>query len=113
MLWKEGTDIQFKSCSHSYIDIVVHGEGKGSSWRIFDFYERPNMSKRQSCWQLIKALHAQCEVPWVVCGDFNEILHPNEKLGWRERDANQIRSFRDVLNRCGLVDLGFVGQKYT
>ena len=29
MLWKEGTDIWFKSCSHSHIDVVVHGEGKG------------------------------------------------------------------------------------
>ena len=49
----------------------------------------------------------------MVYGDFNEILHPNGKLGWRERDANQIRNFRDVFSRCGLVDLGFVGKKFT
>ena len=79
----------------------------------FRFYGHLDMSKRQSSWQLIETLHAQCGMPWVVYGDFNEILHPNGKLGWRERDANQIRNFRDVLSRCGLVDLGFVGQKYT
>ena len=38
---------------------------------------------------------------------------PNEKLGWKERDANQIKDFHDVLSRCGLVDLGFMGQKFT
>ena len=81
MLWREGTDIQFKSCLHSHIDVVVHGKGKDGPWRISGFYEHPNMSKRQSSWQLIEALHAQCGMPWVVCGDFNEILHPNEKLG--------------------------------
>ena len=113
MLWREGTDIRFKSCSHLHIDVVVHGESKGGPWRISGFYGHPDTSKRQSSWQLIEALHAQSEMPWVVCGDFNEILHPNEKLGWRERDANQIRSFREVLSRCGLVDLGFVGQKIT
>ena len=79
----------------------------------FRFYGHLDMSKRQSSWQLIETLHAQCGMPWVVYGDFNEILHPNGKLGWRERVANQIRNFRDVLSRCGLVDLGFVGQKYT
>ena len=37
MLWREGTDIWFKSCSHSHIDVIVHGEGKGDSWRISGF----------------------------------------------------------------------------
>ena len=27
MLWREGVDVRFKSCSHSYIDVVVHGVG--------------------------------------------------------------------------------------
>ena len=113
MLWREGTDIRFKSCLHTHFDVVVHGESKNGPWRISGFYGHPDTSKRQSSWQLIEALYAQCSMPWVVCGDFNEILHPDEKLGWRERDANQIRDFRDVLSRCGLVDLGFVGQKFT
>ena len=58
MLWREGTDIRFKSCSHLHIDVVVHGEGKDGPWRISGFYEHPNTSKRQSSWQLIEALHA-------------------------------------------------------
>ena len=29
LLWREGTDIRFKSCSHSHIDVVVHGVGNG------------------------------------------------------------------------------------
>ena len=37
MLWREGTDIWFKSCSHWHIDVIVHGEGKGNLWRIFGF----------------------------------------------------------------------------
>ena len=26
MIWKEGSNIRFKSCSKSHIDVVVHGE---------------------------------------------------------------------------------------
>lgn len=73
------------------------------------FFGHPGTNKRQSSWQLIEALHAQCVMPWVVYGDFNKILHLNEKLGWKERDANQIREFRENLSKCGLVHLGFVG----
>ena len=49
----------------------------------------------------------------MVLGDFNEILYSNEKLGGAVREAKQMADFRDCLNRCGLVDLGFIGQKYT
>lgn len=52
-------------------------------------------------------------MPWVAFGDFNEILYSNEKLGEADREAKQMEAFRDSLNRCGLVDLGFVGQKFT
>nr|POF06371.1 hypothetical protein CFP56_59434 [Quercus suber]POF10146.1 hypothetical protein CFP56_77127 [Quercus suber] len=52
-------------------------------------------------------------MPWVVCGDFNEILHLDEKTGWKECDVDQIKEFREVLSRCGLFDLGFVGQRFT
>lgn len=46
---------------------------------------------------------------WVVFGDFNEITHQHEKLGWMERDVNQMVGFRECLSKCGLFDLGFVG----
>ncbi|KAL4652321.1 hypothetical protein ACB092_01G224700 [Castanea dentata] len=84
MLWREGTNIRFKSCLHSHIDVVVHSEGKGGPWRIIGFYGHPETSKRQSSWQLLDSLNTQCMMSWLVCGDFNEILHPDEKMGWRE-----------------------------
>ena len=52
-------------------------------------------------------------MPWVVFGDFNEILSFDEKLGWLDRDARQLEGFRECLSNCGLFDLGFVGQRFT
>lgn len=46
---------------------------------------------------------------WVVFGDFNEMTHLDEKLGWMDRDADQMRVFKECLNQCGLSDLGFMG----
>ena len=77
------------------------------------FYGQPDSGKRHISWKLIKALKKQCDMPWVIFGDFNEITHSNEKLGWLERDANQMRVFRECLDNCGLTDLGFVGQRFT
>ena len=57
---------------------------------------------RSQSWNLIKSLKRQCDMPWVIFGDFNEIVHPDEKLGWLDRDARQIEGFRDCLSECGL-----------
>ena len=37
MIWSEGVDVTFMSCSHSHIDVVVHGEGGASPWRATGF----------------------------------------------------------------------------
>ena len=52
-------------------------------------------------------------MPWVVCGDFNEIMQSDEKLGWLDRDARQMKVFRECLSDYGLIDLGFVGRRFT
>ena len=105
--------IDFKSCSNSHINVVVCDSPSSKPWRATGFYGHPNTNKRYISWHLLDSLSTQCNLPWVVLGDFNEILYSNEKLGGAMREAKQMEDFRDCLNRCGLVDLGFIRQKYT
>ena len=113
MLWKEGMVVHFKSYSNSHIDVVVMEEDGGSPWRATGFYRHPDAGMRYSSWDLLKTHHSQAKMLWVVFGDINEIVHLEEKLGWKEREAYQMEVFRAVLSVCGLSNLGFVGQRYT
>ena len=113
MIWKEGIDTRFKSYSNSHIDVVVYDEKGQNPWRATGFYGHPDARKRHISWSLLETLKKQCDLSWVVFGDFNKITHPDEKLGWADRDANQMRKFRDCLSVCGLHDLGFMGSRFT
>lgn len=53
-------------------------------------------------------LHGQ-HLPWCCMGDFNELLHTEEKKGGRIMPHNQMQAFRDALDYCGFVDFGFTG----
>ena len=112
MLWKEGMNVRFKSCSNSHIDIEVYENPSSSPWHATSFYGQPDVTKRTISWELLEVLKVQNHFPWIVFGDFNKISHPYEKLGGLNRDTRKMREFRDCLNRCGLFNLGFVGQRY-
>lgn len=113
LLWREGTDVRFKSCSNSHIDVEIHENSSSTPWRATGFYGQPDAAQRFTSWQLLEVLSGQSHLPWVVFSDFNEINHYDKKLGWPERDGGQMREFRECLSRCGLISLGFTGQRYT
>lgn len=49
----------------------------------------------------------------MCASDFNEILLFLEKLGGAPRSETVMREFREVVNDCGFMDLGYVGKKFT
>lgn len=44
-------------------------------------------------------------LPWLVGGDFNEILFASEKIGGATRSLTAMQNFSDTLDRGGLIDL--------
>ncbi|KAH0712446.1 hypothetical protein KY289_008405 [Solanum tuberosum] len=50
---------------------------------------------------------------WQIGGDVNEVLHAKENLGGASINNSLIDHLRNCLNKCGIVDLGYKGCKYT
>ena len=64
-------------------------------------------------WNLLRDLRGRFDLPWQCASNFNELLKTHEKLGGRLRPNGQMQNFREALDECGLLDLGFVGNKFT
>ena len=58
---------------------------------------------------MIRSLRGTMTMPWLVLGDFNEILYNHEKDGGRPRTQRQLQAFHDALSACQLSDLGLKG----
>jgi hypothetical protein len=61
----------------------------------------------------MRRLRDQRDSPWIACGDFNEVLCQEEHAGPRDRLHSQIELFKECLDDCGLMDLGFSGPMFT
>ena len=50
---------------------------------------------------------------WIMAGDFNEPLVQEDKFGGRGVSVNRSLAFKDCLDFCNMVDMGFSGPRYT
>ena len=113
LLWTREVNLDINSYSGSHIDAIVKESEGNFQWRITGFYGHPETHQRYESWPLLAFLHSQFQLPWLCLGDFNEILSVNEKVGGITRPQQQMESFRNVVNFCSFLDLGYVGTDFT
>ncbi|KAL9680031.1 hypothetical protein QQ045_017904 [Rhodiola kirilowii] len=108
--WKEEIRLTVRSYSSYHIDCDLE---VGERVRLTIFYGNPVTNRRSETWNLLRRLSQDSDQPWVVMGDFNEVLFSWEVKGRRLRREWQMRSFRETIEACGLVDLGYTGLPFT
>lgn len=74
-------------------------------------YASPVPSLRRHLWTILDQISEVVDVPWLVAGDFNEIISISENFGGNSTFTST--SFADWIFKQGLVDLGFSGQAFT
>ena len=113
LLWKTLMQVDVLTYSPRHIDAIVTEEQGRKKWRFIGFYGHPETEKREESWKLMESLSHRSDLPWICMGDYNEIMHAKEKEGGGVRPNGQIRAFPEVINKCQLRDLGYVGSDYT
>jgi hypothetical protein len=112
LLWKEEQEVEIQNFSRRHINAIIMEEGV-QPWKLTGFYGHPEWAKRHEAWDLLSHLKSYLPDPWLVIGDFNEILEQSEKEGGIQRREAQMDLFRNTLENCQLSDLGFIGPKFT
>ena len=84
----------------------------------FDFlvsavYVSPRFNERCVLWNNLKNVAKLHNKPWIIASDFNKVLADREKFGGRSVNINRSLMFKECLDACNMVDLGFSGPRYT
>ena len=64
-------------------------------------------------WENLTKVVELHKLSWVIAGDFNEPLIDKDKFEGRGVNINRSLAFKDCLDRCSMVDMGFSGPRYT
>lgn len=82
ILWKSEVDFSLLQFSnhhiHGKIFVGVEGELSYRKWHLIRVYGHPDTSRRNEVWNLFWSLKSSDDIPWLVLGDFNEVLSWSE-----------------------------------
>ncbi|KAA3479651.1 reverse transcriptase [Gossypium australe] len=113
LAWKDDIDVTLRSFSKWHLDVMVKEDGNHEEWRFTGLYGSPYLRDQNVVWNLLKRLSQEGNFPWLVAGDFNEILYSFEKKRGLPRDYKRMEEFRDTLEACNLMDIEFSRAWYT
>ncbi|XP_074315136.1 uncharacterized protein LOC141651317 [Silene latifolia] len=114
-LWWKDLNIHLVSYDKYHITINVLVEEEEVLWKAAaGVYRWPEQANKYKTWDMMRALcSSNNSVPFILFGDFNEILCDGEKEGGVVRREGQMDAFRTALDDCALVDLGFQSNIFT
>ncbi|KAK4389880.1 hypothetical protein Sango_2325000 [Sesamum angolense] len=90
---------------------VVHDSNKEDIFCTF-VYAKCYRNPMRALWEELRRLSLN-NVPWIVRGDFNTMLHTHENLGGTINNLGSIEDFNDMVLDSGLTYAGFEGEPFT
>ncbi|XP_072073484.1 uncharacterized protein [Arachis hypogaea] len=75
-------------------------------------YTNPHVRRRMRLWNNLIRVSNMIQGPWIVLGDFNDILMQNEvRRGFFYNARSE--KFAETLAECNLFDMGAIGRNFT
>lgn len=104
VFWRDSVDISVCFSSFNLVDLFVKSN-EGNFYLSF-VYGNPNPSLRNHLWERLERTYtARKGSPWMIMGDFNEILSNSEKRGGRIRPEASFQDMRRMVRCCNFSDL--------
>ncbi|XP_062075600.1 uncharacterized protein LOC133779685 [Humulus lupulus] len=90
-------DLDIRFCSDQMIHGIGHSKQCKARFSITIVYGFNEDRKRKKLWEDLKEVSAQVQGPWLLIGDFNDILVSNERVG-RRSTKGPTQEFRECVD---------------
>ncbi|KAL0012521.1 hypothetical protein SO802_007629 [Lithocarpus litseifolius] len=114
LLWNsDKVQITQLAMSEQEIHVLVKVTSSSFEFIFSAIYTSPRFHERCILWNNLKNAADLHEKPWIIAGDFNEVLADGDKFGGRAVNSNRSLLFKDCLDYCNMIDMGFTGPRFT
>ena len=82
LLWNEGPSfsVEIITCSEHSIHALIKVHSPSLSFLFTAVYAPPQFNRRKPFWDYLQNLAVNISLPWLLLGDFNDMISKEEKL---------------------------------
>ncbi|XP_019251096.1 PREDICTED: uncharacterized protein LOC109230012 [Nicotiana attenuata] len=98
-------------------DQLIHGQISMKSKPVkFSFtavYGLHTIKDREPLWAKLRQINSMQQGSWLAMGDFNAILHVNDRQHGTEVQDMEVKDFKEYMMDIGMSELQYMGREYT
>ncbi|XP_030941902.1 uncharacterized protein LOC115966912 [Quercus lobata] len=114
VLWNfDRVDVAHLASTKQEIHFTVKVRISNIIWLFSTVYASPRCAERHILWNNLMKVADLHNMPWVIAGDFNKPLVNDDKFGGRVVSVNISVLFKERLDKCNMIDIGFASLHYT
>ncbi|KAF4377610.1 hypothetical protein G4B88_006890 [Cannabis sativa] len=115
LCWVKGVGCNIVSSNKFVIVGEISSDPPGIPWFLFGVYGPPRHEDKESFWLSLGDAALTMNDPLLIIGDLNGTLQDSECLNYANSSNSSRYAFdlRRMVNRVGLVDLGYQGPSFT
>ncbi|XP_074321323.1 uncharacterized protein LOC141657846 [Silene latifolia] len=83
-----------------------------SQFTLTMVYAYNGTQERKELWDKICQIKGLSQGPWAICGDFNTVFSPTERLGGHSTEE-EIEDFKHCVDECEVMDCPASGSLFT
>lgn len=114
LLWNPNTiHVDVLSMSDQAIHTIIVCRRTRTTFNFSFIYGFNTIVQRKDLWENLKCFGNNCTLPWILFGDFNNVLSQNEKSGGLRVTNYDTKDFTDCFTSLDLAHLKSIGCKFT
>ena len=114
LLWNSNrVEITTLANTKQKIHTVVKVRNSNSSWLFTATYASPRTAEKHVLWENLIKVDEMHDTPWMLAGNFNEPFMEGDKFGGRAISVSKSLLFKECLDKCSMIDIGFSGPCFT
>ena len=114
IIWDDSWyDVQLINSSAQLIHCQVKERSKGFQFNLSVIYGFNTIEQRKSLWTDLNKMAQNVISPWLIIGDFNAVLSPQDRQAGAPVNESEIRDFADCVKTMGIHELQWKGSYYT
>ncbi|XP_021799965.1 uncharacterized protein LOC110744298 [Prunus avium] len=111
LLWNDAkVKLDIIGTSDQSISACLSWQGQ-KPWLFSAIYARPCNVKKEKLWEYLNFVASCHQMPWLLAGDFNDILQVEDKVGGVS--LCKLTGMKKWFDANSMIDLGFSGPRFT